>query len=117
MSGLSICTVVRENGSNLSGGEKQRIYCARAMLRNCDVYIFDEAFTGMDATLSAEMIRYIEKTLADKIVIIISHDTSIIQRFDNIIVFEEDRHISCGSHQELLTKSENYQRIVEGDDE
>ena len=109
-------TIVRENGSNLSGGEKQRIYCARAMLRNCDVYIFDEAFTGMDAALSAEMIRYIEETLADKIVIIISHDTSIIRRYENIIVFEEDRHISCGCHNELLMNSENYRRFAEGDD-
>lgn len=109
-------TIVRENGTNLSGGEKQRIYIARAMLRESDVYIFDESFVGMDSVLLTDMIQYIEEALTDKMVIIISHDVDLIKRCRNIIVFEDDRQIVCGCHSELLLKSSNYRKFVEGDD-
>lgn len=105
-------TILTENGSTLSGGEKQRIYIARALLRDSDVYIFDEAFSGMDSALSNDILFYIENLLKDKIVIIISHDLSIICKYNNIIFFEEDRRISCGDHKTLERQSEQYRKGV-----
>lgn len=109
-----IDTVINYNGTNLSGGEKQRIYVARAMLRDSDVYIFDEAFSAMDAGLEKSIISLIEKEFSDKIVIFISHDIESIRKYENIIVFEDNRKISVGNDSELLKKSDNYLKFVKG---
>lgn len=111
---LGLDTLITENGTNFSGGEKQRIYVARALLRSCDVYIFDESFTGMDPVLTQKMIDFIEHFLADKIVIIISHDVSLFRKNENIIVFEQDHRISFGNDSYLMQNSDNYRRFVGG---
>ena len=105
-------TLICENGANLSGGEKQRIYVARALLRDCDAYIFDESFSGMDPALTQKMMAYIEQYLSDKIVIVISHDVSSLRKYENIIVFEQNHRITTGNDAALIEHSENYRRFI-----
>lgn len=86
-------TIIEENGTNLSGGEKQRIYIARSLLRSSDVYIYDEAFSQMDINLENKIIAYIREKFKDKIIIIITHDLNIIQEKDIVISLDNNKGV------------------------
>lgn len=95
-------TVVGERGLKLSGGEKQRVSIARAMLKDAPIVLFDEATSALDSETEAEIVREFHEVGADKTALIIAHRLSTIQDADEIVVFDHGQVIQQGTHVELL---------------
>lgn len=95
-------TVVGERGLKLSGGEKQRVSIARAMLKDAPIILFDEATSALDSETESEIVREFREIGANKTSIIIAHRLSTIQDADEIIVFDQGHVIQQGTHPELL---------------
>jgi ATP-binding cassette subfamily B protein len=90
---LEYDTLIEENGFNFSNGEKQRIILARSLLRNSAIYIFDEAFSGIDITREKKILEEIFKYLKDKTVIVISHRFNNKKVFDRVLKLERGKII------------------------
>ncbi|MFQ5855676.1 MAG: ABC transporter ATP-binding protein, partial [Anaerolineae bacterium] len=95
-------TVVGERGSTLSGGQRQRIAIARALVRNAPLLILDEPTTGLDAQSEAEVLAALERLMAGRTTLLITHQLRLVQRADLILVLEGGRIVERGSHAELL---------------
>lgn len=107
-------TKIGEGGLKLSGGEKQRLAIARALLRNPDILIFDEATSSLDSLTEREItntIQNIGKTRLELITIMIAHRLSTISHADNIYVLEKGQIIETGNHQTLLNKKGLYSAL------
>lgn len=104
---------VAERGSNLSSGEKQLIAFARALLRNPEVLILDEATANIDTDTEALIQQATEELLNFQTSLIIAHRLSTIQKADRILVLDKGQLIEEGSHEELITKGGHYHRLVE----
>lgn len=102
---------VEQNGSNFSGGQKQRLTIARAMLKKPKVLILDDSTSAVDMGTEAKMRRSFRENLDDVTTIIIAQRISSIQDADQIIVLERGEVVSVGTHDELLTSSSIYQEI------
>ncbi len=104
-------TPVGEGGSTLSGGEKQRISIARALLKDAPIVLLDEATASLDAENEAAVQRAINELVADKTVIIIAHRLKTIQHADHIIVLDQGQVAEEGTHQELLERQGLYTNL------
>lgn len=105
-------TVIGEGGSSLSGGEKQRISIARAVLKDSPIIIFDEATANVDPENEDKLQRAIEKLTKEKTVIMIAHRLKTIRNADQIIVMDKGEIESIGKHEELLEKSKIYNNFI-----
>lgn len=101
-------TVVGEGGSTLSGGEKQRISIARAILKNAPIILLDEATASLDADNELEIRRSIKKLTANKTVIVIAHRLNTIKDADQIIVLNEGAVEERGNHNQLMLNKRRY---------
>ena len=101
-----------ENGKNISGGQKQKIAIARALLRECDVFIFDEATSALDNISQQKVLSGIMPYLANKIVLIIAHRMETIKNADKILVMEKGKIVEEGKHDELLKKNGIYSKML-----
>jgi ATP-binding cassette subfamily B protein len=103
-------TVIGEGGVKVSGGEKQRLSIARALLRNPDILVFDEATSSLDSLTEEEITATIRDVsdLTDHITILIAHRLSTIRHADRIYVLEKGNVIEQGSHDELVTRNGLY---------
>ncbi|QOR36159.1 ABC transporter ATP-binding protein [Clostridium sp. 'deep sea'] len=101
-------TMVGESGSNLSGGEKQRISIARAMLKDAPIILLDEATASVDPDNEKHIQMAINELVKDKTLIVIAHRLSTIKAADQIIVLNNGRIIEKGIHQELLQNKGQY---------
>jgi ATP-binding cassette subfamily B protein len=107
-------TRLSERGSTISGGERQRIALARALMGNPDIMILDEATSSLD-TVSEHLVReVIDKLKGDMTIIIIAHRLTTIQSCDTIYVMDKGAIVESGSHRELLAKRGLYKSLWEG---
>jgi ATP-binding cassette subfamily B protein len=106
-------TIAGEGGASLSGGEKQRISIARAILKDAPIVILDEATASIDPENEYHIKLALEKLTKNKTLIIIAHRLSTVRRADQILVLEAGRIVQRGSHRELLQEEGIYRRFVE----
>lgn len=104
-------TIVGERGVKLSGGEKQRVSIARAILANKKILVLDEATSALDSVTENEIQKALDKLLEGRTSIIIAHRLSTIMKADRIIVMKEGKIIEQGSHKELLKKKGEYNKL------
>ncbi len=100
--------LVGERGTKLSGGEKQRIAIARAMLFKSPILILDEATSALDSVTEKYIQDSLEKLMANRTTIVVAHRLSTLSKMDRILVFDQGKIIEQGSHQELLNKNGHY---------
>lgn len=105
-------TVIGEGGSTLSGGEKQRISIARALLKDAPVVLLDETTSSLDADNENEIQKAFESLMKGKTVLVIAHRLNTIMAADNILVLEKGRIKESGNHRELLALGGWYAQMV-----
>ncbi|GAA0738847.1 ABC transporter ATP-binding protein [Clostridium oceanicum] len=106
-------TVVGESGSTLSGGEKQRISIARAILKDSSIVILDEATSSVDPENEHELLKAIDELTKDKTVISIAHRISTVKEADQIIVMNDGKIDEVGTHDKLILKEGIYKRFID----
>ena len=104
-------TVIGERGATLSGGEKQRIAIARALLKDAPLLILDEPTSALDAETERLVIEAMDRLAAGRTTLVIAHRLSTIRRADRILVLEHGAITEQGSHRELLAKQNLYSRL------
>jgi len=103
---------VAQGGTNVSGGQKQRLSIARAILRKPEMYIFDDSFSALDFTTDAKLRNALSAERKEKTVLIVAQRISTIMNADKIIVLDEGRIVGQGTHQELLKTCDVYREIA-----
>ena len=104
---------VAQGGTNFSGGQKQRLSIARAIVKNPQLYIFDDSFSALDFKTDAALRKALIKEKSDKAIVIIAQRVSSIQHADQIIVLNEGKYVGIGKHEELLKTCEVYKEIYD----
>ncbi len=107
-------TVVGEGGATLSGGEKQRIAIARAIMKNAPIIILDEATANVDPENEKELTQAIENLTKEKTIIMIAHRLKTVRHADQIIVIDKGKIIQHGRHEELMEQDGIYKNFVSG---
>lgn len=103
---------VSQGGTNVSGGQKQRLSIARAVVRRPQVYLLDDTFSALDYRTDARLRSELSKTAEEATIIVVAQRVSTILHADQIIVLDEGRIVGQGTHQSLLQDCEVYQEIV-----
>lgn len=106
-------TIIGENGAELSGGERQRLSIARAFLKNAPILILDEIAASLDVDNEKKIQDSLNKLVKNKTVLIISHRMKSIENADKIVVLDEGKVESQGTHADLLKTSEVYKNLIE----
>ena len=104
---------IAQGGTNVSGGQRQRLAIARALLREPDLYLFDDSFSALDLSTDARLRRALRRRTADATVLIVAQRVSTIIDADQIIVLEDGAIVGLGTHEELLGSCPTYVEIVE----
>jgi subfamily B ATP-binding cassette protein MsbA len=104
-------TVVGERGMKVSGGEKQRIAIARAMLKNPPILILDEATSALDSESEKLVQEAIENLMKNRTVILIAHRLATVKKADKIVVIDKGNVAEIGTHQELLAQNSIYAKL------
>ncbi|MEG1859995.1 MAG: ABC transporter ATP-binding protein, partial [Christensenellaceae bacterium] len=103
---------IAQGGSNVSGGQKQRLAIARAMASDASIYIFDDSFSALDFKTDAILRNAIKEQTKDKTVLIIAQRVGTIMDAQQIIVLDEGRIVGKGTHKELMQTCEQYKEIA-----
>ena len=105
-------TMLEKEGSNLSGGQAQRISLARTFLKDPDIYIFDEATSALDSRTEFKIMRHIDNLIqSGKTAIVISHKLSTIQNADVIYTLKNGKIVEKGTHKNLLKNRNEYYKL------
>ncbi len=105
-------TPVAQGGTNVSGGQKQRLSIARAIAKEPEIYIFDDSFSALDYQTDAALRQALAKQTHDATVLIVAQRLSTILHADQILVLDGGRIVGCGTHTELLRSCETYREIA-----
>ncbi|GGD21256.1 ABC transporter ATP-binding protein [Nocardioides daphniae] len=103
---------IAQGGTNVSGGQRQRLAIARAVIRRPAIYLFDDAFSALDLATDARLRRALAPITRDATVVIVAQRVATIRHADRIVVLEDGRVVGQGSHEELLETCATYQEIV-----
>lgn len=106
-------TIIGEGGANLSGGEKQRISIARAIMKDAPIIILDEATANVDPENEQELTAAIEALTKEKTIMMIAHRLKTVRHADNILVIDGGKIVQSGTHDELMHQGGIYRRFVE----
>lgn len=104
---------VSQGGTNFSGGQKQRLSIARALMKKAELYIFDDSFSALDFKTDAALRKALAEETKDAAVLIIAQRIGTIRNADQIIVLEEGRIVGTGCHDDLMKTCPVYQDIAE----
>jgi len=103
---------ITQGGTNVSGGQRQRLAIARALVKQASVYIFDDSFSALDFTTDARLRAALDRELGWATVIIVAQRVGTIMKADRILVIDAGRIVGSGTHAELLESNETYREIV-----
>ena len=105
-------SVIAQGGTNVSGGQKQRLSIARALVRRPEIYVFDDSFSALDFKTDARLRAALKRETANATVLIVAQRVSTVMDADQIIVLDEGRVAGIGTHRELMETCEVYREIV-----
>jgi ATP-binding cassette subfamily B protein len=103
---------IAQGGTNVSGGQRQRLAIARALVRRPDIYLFDDSFSALDYATDAALRAALSRETADATVVIVAQRVSTIRGADRIIVLDAGRVVGSGTHRELMDDNTTYREIV-----
>lgn len=103
---------ISQGGTNVSGGQKQRLSIARAIAKNPDIYVFDDSFSALDFKTDAKLRGELSKITKNKTVLIVAQRISTIMNADKIVVLDEGRVVGIGTHKELMKNCNVYKEIA-----
>lgn len=105
-------SIITQGGTNISGGQKQRLSIARALVRKPEVYVFDDSFSALDFKTDANLRRALKNEIVNSTVIIVAQRVSTVMNADRIIVLDDGGITDTGTHHELMKTSDVYREIV-----
>lgn len=103
---------IAQGGSNVSGGQKQRLAIARAIAKNPEIFVFDDSFSALDFKTDSKLREALASKTKDKTVIIVAQRISTILNAEKIVVLEEGKVVGIGTHEELMKDNETYRQIA-----
>jgi ATP-binding cassette, subfamily B, multidrug efflux pump len=103
---------IAQGGTNVSGGQRQRLAIARALIRQPEIYLFDDSFSALDLATDARLRAALEPHVRKAVVVVVAQRISTIQRANKILVLEDGECVGLGTHDELLSTCATYQEIV-----
>jgi ATP-binding cassette subfamily B protein len=103
---------IAQGGTNVSGGQRQRLAIARALVRRPEIYLFDDAFSALDYATDAALRSELARRIADATVIVVAQRVATIRDADRIVVLDEGSVVGTGTHEELMASNETYREIV-----
>ncbi|WP_087926850.1 ABC transporter ATP-binding protein [Streptomyces albireticuli] len=109
---LGLEAPIAQGGSNVSGGQRQRLAIARTLVRRPEVYLFDDSFSALDYATDARLRAALSRETGDATVVIVAQRVSTIRDAHRIVVLDEGRVVGTGTHDELMASNETYREIV-----
>ncbi|PZQ89908.1 MAG: multidrug ABC transporter ATP-binding protein [Leifsonia xyli] len=104
---------IAQGGTNVSGGQRQRLAIARALVKRPEIYVFDDSFSALDTATDARLRQTLAREVGDATMIVVAQRVSTILQADQIVVLEDGAVVGLGTHDELLASSAEYREIVE----
>ncbi|EOH59276.1 ABC transporter ATP-binding protein [Enterococcus mundtii] len=103
---------VEQGGGNFSGGQRQRLAIARALVKEADIYVFDDSFSALDFKTDAKLHQALKENMTESITVLVAQRVSTVMDADTILVLDEGKLVGKGTHKELLATNETYKEIV-----
>ena len=103
---------ISQGGTNVSGGQKQRLAIARALVKKPPIYIFDDSFSALDYKTDSALRKALKESTGSSTVLIVAQRISTIKNAEQIVVLDEGRVVGKGTHKELMETCETYREIA-----
>ncbi|EOL42487.1 ABC transporter ATP-binding protein/permease [Enterococcus phoeniculicola] len=103
---------VEQGGGNFSGGQRQRLAIARALVKKADIYVFDDSFSALDFKTDAKLRTALKADVKEAIIVLVAQRVSTVMDADTILVLDEGKLVGKGTHDELMANNQTYQEIV-----
>jgi ATP-binding cassette subfamily B multidrug efflux pump len=104
---------ISQGGTTVSGGQRQRLAIARALVKRPEIYVFDDSFSALDTATDARLRAALKREVSDATLIVVAQRVATVQDADQILVIEDGRIVARGTHTELLESSPTYAEIVD----